>query len=174
MRRDGNDLLVELEHQPGILTDSVRVRDHFLSREAGIEEIAFANGIVWDRAKIEARLRAKWFDAGEDTVQGGREDEPLRIEGSGVFVNDSGDGPAGLTLISVGNGRNGTATLNSDGSITFLGAKDFNGKAYFSYTVRDQFGRESTADVEVQLAPVNDAPVARDDSRADGTRYTVK
>jgi len=36
-------------------------------------------------------------------------------------------------------------------------------RQFFTYTVRDPLGRDSTARVEVNLAPVNDAPVANDD-----------
>src|SRR5262249_19783389 len=67
------------------------------------------------------------------------------------------------TLAGVGNAVNGTVHVRDDGKIEFLGAPNFNGDAFFSYTARDQFGRESTARVEVDLAPVNDPPTAVDD-----------
>lgn len=171
--REGNDLVVELERAPGVLNDMLRVKDHFLSREAGIEEIVFANGTLWDRAKIEAMLRAGRFNAEDDVIRLGTEDVPVQISAAALLANDSTNGAAGLTIISVGNGRSGTPSLNGDGSVTFLGARDFNGKASFSYTARDAFGRESTADVEVQLIPVNDAPIARDDGPFTGTEDQV-
>jgi Ca2+-binding RTX toxin-like protein len=160
--RVGEDLVIELERGSTILVDRLTVKDHFLSREAGIEEIAFANGVVWDRTRIEAILRAGPLNAEDDHYLHGREDTPERIETSWLLQNDSAS-LQGLSVISVGNGRDGTATLNADGTVTFLGARDHFGAGYFTYTVRDQFGRESTAEAKVNLSPINDAPVAQND-----------
>ena len=77
--------------------------------------------------------------------------------------NDAESGIELLELVSVQAAEGGSVWINADGMIEFLGAQDKNGDAFFSYTVRDPLGRESTARVEVNLAPVNDAPVAMDD-----------
>jgi Ca2+-binding RTX toxin-like protein len=130
--RVGEDLVIELERGSTILVDRLTVKDHFLSREAGIEEIAFANGVVWDRTRIEAILRAGPLNAEDDHYLHGREDTPERIETSWLLQNDSAS-LQGLSVISVGNGRDGTATLNADGTVTFLGARDHFGAGYFTY-----------------------------------------
>ncbi|MCQ4349138.1 cadherin-like domain-containing protein [Pseudomonas stutzeri] len=52
------------------------------------------------------------------------------------------------------------------GTVTFTPDADFNGVATFSYTVTDGNLVSNTATVTVNVAPVNDAPVANDDSLA--------
>ncbi|HKX88224.1 MAG TPA: tandem-95 repeat protein, partial [Sphingopyxis sp.] len=161
--REGDDLLVELERDDGILIDTVRIKDHFLGNETGIEEILFANGVTWDRAQMEALVRLGRFNAADDLFRFATEDEVAIIDPAQLVLNDVTEGWDQLTLVSVGNALFGTVSITADGKIAFLGNPDHNGDAWFDYTVRDQYGRESTATVEVNLTPVNDAPVAVDD-----------
>jgi VCBS repeat-containing protein len=161
--RDGNDLLIELENDGGFLTDTARVTNHFLGLETGIEEIVFSNGIVWNRARIEEIARAGRFNAMDDIYRFGVEDEVAVIDPATLVLNDAQLGADRLVFVSVQNAQHGTVSIRPDGQIAFLGTKDFNGNGFFDYTVRDEFGRESTARVNVKLAPVNDAPTAVDD-----------
>ena len=161
--RDGNDLLLEFERQDGILVDTVRVTNHFLGSETGIEEVVFANGIVWDRDRLDELQRLGRFNAADDIVRLGFEDKIVVIDPLTLMANDIEVGAGALTLVGVGHAVNATVRFREDGKIDFLGAQDFNGDGYFNYTVRDQFGRESSARVEVNLAPVNDAPTAVND-----------
>lgn len=162
--RQGDSLLVELERDGGLLIDTVLIADHFLGRETGIEEIAFGNGMVWDRDQIEALTRNGRFNAADDLVRFADEDAVSIIDPAALFSNDATEGQAQMQLVSVGNAVNGAVAIGEDGRISFLGAANFNGDAFFDYTVRDQFGRESTATVEVNLAPVNDAPQGVNDA----------
>ena len=177
--RDGNDMLIELERDDGFLIDTLRVTDHFVSPELGIEEIVFDSGLVWDRSDMDALSRAGRFNAEDDLYRFGVEDEVATIQIADLLANDAADGVDGLTVISVQNGINGTATLNDDGTISFLGDQDFNSTvtvntdAYFDYTVADEFGRESTAEVRVNIDPVNDAPTAENDGVFVGTEDTI-
>ncbi|MCQ4349123.1 cadherin-like domain-containing protein [Pseudomonas stutzeri] len=50
------------------------------------------------------------------------------------------------------------------GTVTFTPDADFNGVATFSYTVTDGNLVSNTATVTVNVAPVNDAPVAQNDA----------
>ncbi|HMO69654.1 MAG TPA: tandem-95 repeat protein, partial [Novosphingobium sp.] len=161
--RLGDDLFVELERDDGLLIDTVRVVNHFLGEASGIEQIVFADGTIWDRETIEDQLRLGRFNAADDVFRLGVEDEIALIDPAILMLNDAETGVEDLVLVSVQQARNGTVWINADGMIEFLGAQDFNGDAFFTYTVRDPFGRESTARVEVNLSPVNDAPVAMPD-----------
>src|SRR5690606_8969093 len=68
------------------------------------------------------------------------------------------DGDA-LTIASVSGGVGGTVALNSNGSVTFTPAADFNGAARFSYRAKDGAGGLSSwATAVVHVTPVNDAP----------------
>ncbi|CAK0769527.1 serralysin [uncultured Gammaproteobacteria bacterium] len=126
--RDGDDLVIELENNGGFLTDSERVVNHFLGTETGIEEITFANGVTWDRDRIEALVRAGRLNAEDDTYLLGQEDVVAVIDPATLLGNDASPGYNGaLTLVSVGNAVHGTASINADGMIEFLGAANYNG-----------------------------------------------
>jgi len=161
--RDGDDLFIELERDDGFLIDTVRVKDHFLGKETGLEEIQFANGVVWDRDRMETLIRLGRFNAADDIYHLGVEDEVIVIDPATLIQNDATEGLDGITLLSVQNARFGSVTLRPDGMIEFRGAPNHFGDAFFDYTVGDQYGRESTARVEVNLSPVNDPPVPVDD-----------
>jgi len=60
---------------------------------------------------------------------------------------------------------NGTPADTSDDKLIYSPALDFNGSDTFTYTINDGTGRFDTATVTVDVTPVNDDPVAADDSR---------
>ncbi|WP_139837876.1 Ig-like domain-containing protein, partial [Roseovarius litorisediminis] len=93
----------------------------------------------------------------DDSVTSG-EDATIVVS---VLANDTGDS---LILVSATDGSNGTTTLNGDGTITYTPNENFSGVDSFSYTVSDGQGGSDTATVTVTVTPVNDAPVAQDDS----------
>ncbi len=161
--REGSDLLIELENPGTFLTDTLRVTGHFSGGQAGIEQIAFEDGVIWGRSEIEALLRVGRFNAVDDIYRFGVEDEVAVISTTAILANDAAEGVDALELISVRGLDGATAWIGEDGDIRFRGAQDQNGDAFLEYTVRDGFGRESTARVEVNLAAVNDAPVALPD-----------
>lgn len=171
--REGDDLVLELEHDDGALIDTVRVVNHFVGPATGIEEVVFADGTVWDRDDIAFLQRNGSFNAEDDVIRFANEDEPLVIAPHRLTANDAAESAELLTIVSVGNAVNGTATLLADGSVQFVGAANFNGDAFFEYTVRDQTGRESTARAEVDVLPVNDTPVAHNDGVFTGVEDTV-
>src|SRR4051812_49524506 len=70
------------------------------------------------------------------------------------------------TIASVTSGTGGTATLNADGTVTFVANANFHGAADFTYTVTDGTLSSNAATVTVAVASVNDAPVANDDALA--------
>ncbi|MGC5198598.1 cadherin-like domain-containing protein, partial [Aphanothece microscopica] len=157
----------------GFLIDTLRVADHFLGREAGIEEVVFADGTVWDRDQLDTLARLGRFNAADDIYLFGIEDETAVIQAADLVANDATEGTAELTIIAVEALGGATATLNGDGTISFTGLPNQNGDAFFRYTVEDAYGRQSTARVEVNLAPVNDAPTAGNDGVFFGTEDQV-
>ncbi len=92
------------------------------------------------------------------------EDAPLTITAPGVLINDTD--VDGGTLIAVLNTSpsNGSLTLNTNGSFTYTPNADFNGIDSFTYYANDGTANSNVATVTITVTPVNDAPVAIDDS----------
>jgi cysteine-rich repeat protein len=92
------------------------------------------------------------------------EDTPLVLAAASLAGNDVDvDGDA-LAVTAVGTATGGTVALDA-GTITFTPTADFHGAATFGYTVGD--GALSAAGlVTVTVTPVNDPPVAGDDTVA--------
>ncbi|WP_309242985.1 Ig-like domain-containing protein [Hyalangium versicolor] len=82
-----------------------------------------------------------------------------------VLANDSTAPDTGetLTITAVTQPANGTVTFTSS-SVEFAPPADFNGTVTFTYTVEDGNGGTDTATVTVNVTPVNDPPLATDDS----------
>jgi len=81
-----------------------------------------------------------------------------------VLGNDSDPDGDTLSITSVSNPPNGSATLNPDNTIRYEPDSNYNGADYFSYTVSDGNGGSDSASVSMTVNPVNDFPVAVDDS----------
>ena len=93
-----------------------------------------------------------------------------------VLANDTDDDT--LSVTSFTQPTNGTVTRNADGTLTYTPKANFTGTDTFTYTVSDAqspmhlhglfgffgSGHTDTASVSVAVTPVNDAPVADNDS----------
>jgi len=89
------------------------------------------------------------------------EDTPVIID---VLSNDTDVDGDTLEVTEVGDPSNGTAEINPDGTITYTPDPDYNGPDSFTYTVSDGNGGTDTATVTIDVTPVNDDPVAKDDA----------
>ena len=96
------------------------------------------------------------------------EDTPVTYTAADLLGNDTDvDTPHDqLTIASVTSGAGGLAVLNLDGTVTFTPDANFNGAANFTYTVSDGSLTSNPATVTVNVAAVNDAPVAAADTLA--------
>ncbi|MEX2227996.1 MAG: Ig-like domain-containing protein [Dehalococcoidia bacterium] len=70
-----------------------------------------------------------------------------------VLANDVSSDGSELTVTSVEDPANGTATNNGDGTITYLPDAGFSGSDSFTYTISDGQGRTASALVSVTVAP---------------------
>ena len=80
-----------------------------------------------------------------------------------VLLNDSDPDGDALVVESVTQGKNGTVSNNGT-DVSYMPVEGFSGVDVFTYTVSDGNGGTDTATVFVAVAPVNDPPVAQDDS----------
>ncbi|EPN5212502.1 tandem-95 repeat protein [Vibrio parahaemolyticus] len=80
-----------------------------------------------------------------------------------VLGNDTFEGDGKVVSLDAENGpKNGTVIVNNDGTVTYTPDDNYVGKDTFTYVVTSGGVSESTT-VEVNVTPVNDAPVAKDD-----------
>ncbi|MFC5284084.1 Ig-like domain-containing protein, partial [Pedobacter alpinus] len=111
-----------------------------------------------------------------------REDTPIIINTPGVIINDidpddddlkislssakDPEGQAGTVngTKSFFRTKNGTVTLNDNGSFTYTPNKNFFGTEYFIYEVTDGKLSSNFAQVTIVVEEVNDPPIAQNDN----------
>ena len=81
-----------------------------------------------------------------------------------VLLNDSDPDGDTLAVTAVTAPAHGTAVVNPDNTITYGPVANYNGTDSFDYTVSDGKGGTGIATVNITINPVNDNPVARDDT----------
>lgn len=93
------------------------------------------------------------------------EDTALVVAAPGVLGNDTDADADPLTASVVSGPTNGVLNyFNSDGSFSYTPNADFDDTDTFTYRASDGNGGTDTALVTITVSPVNDAPVAQDDS----------
>ena len=95
--------------------------------------------------------------AGDDTDTT-NEDEALVITIADLLSNDE---PGALFLSA--QTSDGTLIDNEDGTLTFTPEADFNGEASITYRIEDTNGEVGEGELLVDVAAVEDAPIANDD-----------
>jgi Ca2+-binding RTX toxin-like protein len=89
------------------------------------------------------------------------EDTPVTVDLIDNDTDEEGD-PLTVTGATVPADQ-GTLVDNGDGTVTFTPADNFNGTATISYSITDGNGGTDSATHTIEVAPVNDDPVAVDD-----------
>jgi VCBS repeat-containing protein len=99
------------------------------------------------------------------------EDFPVNIN---VLANDS-DPDGDMLRVTTASAGNGTVVIRPDGTIDYTPGANFNGTDTISYTISDGMGGFATATVTVDVNPVNDPPIAMNDSAttAEDTPVTI-
>ena len=89
------------------------------------------------------------------------EDVPVQLAFSGILADAFDPDGDSLTIGAIDGATNGTLAVDDLGGIvTFTPAANFNGLAGFSVTVTDPAGESAVIPVTVDVAPVEDIPVA--------------
>jgi uncharacterized delta-60 repeat protein len=100
-------------------------------------------------------------------------DEDTALQGN-VLTNDTNPYSGQLlanTQVLVAPSH-GTVTMTESGNFTYQPAFNFNGEDAFSYQIINELGRTDTAVVAITIKPINDAPIALDNTyniSSDGT-----
>jgi VCBS repeat-containing protein len=99
--------------------------------------------------------------ANADTASG---NEDTTINGTLTATDpDIGDSKT-FSLAAGGQATNGTVTVNSDGTFSYVPTADFSGTDSFTFRVVDSAGASSTATVTLTVTAVNDDPVTAPDA----------
>ncbi|MCV0393253.1 MAG: tandem-95 repeat protein [Nitrosopumilus sp.] len=88
------------------------------------------------------------------------EDNSVTID---VLANDNDPDGDPITIISTTNGIHGVTSTNGL-TVTYSPNPNYFGTDSFTYTISDNKSGTSTATVTITITPVNDAPVAKNDS----------
>ncbi|SIO19312.1 hypothetical protein SAMN05444166_2918 [Singulisphaera sp. GP187] len=92
-----------------------------------------------------------------------QENTPLTVAAPGVLANDSDPNGLPLTPIVTSSTTHGTLTVNGDGSLTYVPAKNFYGTDSFNYYVTDGKATSLYVTDTITVAHVNQPPVANSD-----------
>jgi VCBS repeat-containing protein len=78
--------------------------------------------------------------------------------------SDTEDGFGSLAFGILSGPTHGTAVLGSNGQVTYTPDANYHGADSFTFEVTDTDGADASGTVHITVVPVNDAPVAADDS----------
>lgn len=92
------------------------------------------------------------------------EDTVLNLPAPGVLANDTDADQNGLTAVLVNNVTHGSLTLGANGQFIYVPVTNFYGSDSFSYYPHDGSIGGNTVTVTINVTPINDPPVARNDS----------
>ena len=133
--------------------DTITIRGATSLSYLGVEEIAFADGVVWTRTEMLTVLDNNAPVTVEDGIFSVKQEEQLVISAADLLRNDfDADGDT-LRIISVDGGADGIAQINGAGDVVFTGAAGFTGSTQFEYTVTDGRNGLSTGVVSVRVVP---------------------
>ena len=91
--------------------------------------------------------------------------EDAALTSINVIANDTNVDPDTLTLTAAANTGTGTVAINADNvSVDYTPAANFNGTEVITYTVSDGVLTDATGTLTLTVTPVNDPPVAKDQS----------
>ena len=94
--------------------------------------------------------------ANDDTIVTQEDTPVLTID---VLGNDTDIDNDTLTVTVISQGTNGSVTIDPDGTLSYSPNENFYGSDVFNYTISDEKGITDTANVNVTVKMVNDAPV---------------
>ena len=92
------------------------------------------------------------------------EDTTLTVAAPGVLGNDTDGDDDPISVVPLASPAHGSLTLNTDGSLVYTPAPNFNGVDTFTYVVTDGTLESAPVTVTITVGAVNDAPVAAHDS----------
>lgn len=132
----------------------------------GVDTFTYkANDGTVDSAVTTVTITINGVPAGIADSYTTAEDTVLTVDvATGVLANDTDPDDDELTAILVDQAAHGTVTLNANGSFVYTPNENFYGTDTFTYKANDGLSDSPVVTVTITVTPVNDAPVANDDS----------
>jgi VCBS repeat-containing protein len=152
--QQGNDLFIQIGS--GIVIQNFYEGDIANTNE----KIVFDDGSTFDLAHLLPSF-VNHAPAAQDDILTVTEDTLLT---GNLLANDSD--PDGDMLIAEAitfSTPHGTVAIASSGDFTYMPDQNYNGADSLNYTVADPSGAVASALVNINISPVNDAPIAHDD-----------
>lgn len=125
----------------------------------------FATDIGRATFNVTATASANSAPVAADDVFNGTEDTQIIgnvLLGNGADIDPNGDVMT-VTNQMIFTVHGGKVSISANGDFVYTPAANYNGPDSFIYTVTDVHGAKDTATVTLNIAPVQDAPIARDD-----------
>lgn len=97
-------------------------------------------------------------------ILAGTEDQSAVFQISALLANDTDSYGLPISISSVTAVSGGSVVLDGNGGILFTPFANFSGAALFTYAAGDSAGNSATGHVTINVAGVNDAPTAFNDS----------
>ena len=138
----------------GNSTDSLTVFNALSDTQTGIEEYAFADGVVWTKATLLQRLGNNAPVALNDGFYSVTTGQEIVIRPADILRNDYDADSDALTLVRVDAGDTGTATIDAQGNIRYTATNGYYGAAAINYTIADGRGGFATAAIDLKVRPV--------------------
>jgi VCBS repeat-containing protein len=163
---DGDGLSAALDSAPQHGTLSFNSNGSFVyTPEAGyvgLDSFSYllSDGALTDTATISLEVTDTAPIAVDDSYSG---DEDSSITGN-VLTNDGDPESDELTTRLVSGPAHGILKLDPGGTFSYTPDPDFNGSDSFTYRANDGQGDSNLALVNLTVRPVNDAPIAVDDT----------
>jgi large repetitive protein len=132
----------------------------FIGTDSFVYEVCDPSGLC-DQATVVINVIDNLPPVASDDAFTVNEDEVLDATVAGNDTDPNGDVLSYTVLTAP---INGTLVVNANGTFTYTPDADFNGTDSFTYVVCDEEALCDTANVVITVVPVNDAPVAEDDT----------
>ncbi|MCK6377077.1 MAG: retention module-containing protein, partial [Zoogloea sp.] len=140
-----------------VLEDVTPLAFNYTSSTDGIDFLPLNAGIATPTTTTVANNPPV---ATPDPAVSATEDSPVSFP---VLGNDT-DADGDTLTVTGATAANGTVTVNPDGSLSYKPNPDFNGTDTVTYTISDGKGGTASTTVTINVAPVNDPPVATPDT----------
>ena len=100
-----------------------------------------------------------------DELIWGKRDITYTLTPAALLANDTDvESPDGLRIAEIANVQHGSATLNANGSVTFVPEAGYAGRGSFDYWIEDPQGARSMATAQIDFSRINQTPTLTDDS----------